>query len=177
MAQQVDVGAVGGLAYDDGSLVHHGGYWFTPHFAERAYFSYPMRIRGQRAVLETVHEISAIGPDCVMIRRETFLDAGGFDTTLDEPWHMVELCLRLRAKGLSVLLNPHVMFWDFDCHVHDDRWRLRTPRGLRERWPETFVNDPYRPLRPLRESPESRRPLWQPQRLRQLAKSRADSRQ
>jgi hypothetical protein len=52
LAQDSGVGAVAGVSYDEGSLVHHGGYWFTPHFAERAYFSYPMRNRGQRAVLK-----------------------------------------------------------------------------------------------------------------------------
>jgi GT2 family glycosyltransferase len=175
LAQESGVGAVAGVSYDEGSLVHHGGYWFTPHFAERTYFSYPMWNRGQRTVLETVHELSAVDASGMMMRRDLFLEMGGLDESLPPPWDMVDLCLRLQSRGYTVLLNPHVMFWDFTVDALKDRWRIRLPKELRARWGHVLESDPYRPHRPLRESVESRRPLWHPQRFKDWEKTRRRS--
>jgi GT2 family glycosyltransferase len=72
----------------------------------------------------------AIGA-CQLVRREEFMAAGGFDETYFYGPEDVDLCLRLRERGLRV-----VQVRDAGCH-HPPRRRNRrllTQRGLRHGW-------------------------------------------
>ncbi len=91
---------------------------------------------------------SAVSGECLMIRRDVFLEAGGFDTAFADALADVDLCLRLRRRGLRVLWTPHATL-RLDVPREQAGPRAADPKGeatkrLREKWPEVFGRgDPF----------------------------------
>ncbi len=55
-------------------------------------------------------DVSCLPPWALMIRRDRFLAAGGFDPAFESLGYAEELCLRLRQKGIFSLCAPSVRF-------------------------------------------------------------------
>jgi glycosyltransferase involved in cell wall biosynthesis len=110
-AQRPEVGMVGPKIFGpDGQIVHAGlilglhGPFGVPFAGESVYAS------GYMQRLQVVHDLSAVGGDCVMVRRALFEEAGGLGqayTDLDLAY--VDLCLRLRERGLLVVWTPQAL--------------------------------------------------------------------
>jgi GT2 family glycosyltransferase len=160
------VAMASGTTYTANSLIEHAG--FVPHgsFLDRSHYRVPATNRGQRAILETVREVSAIDAQCLAMKRDLFIELGGLDESVNAPWDVVDLCLRARAQGLRILITPRAEFWEF-MNGNDDfaSYRIRAPKEFRNKWESVFAHDPYRPTPPLRLSAEAERPFWRPQRL------------
>jgi glycosyltransferase involved in cell wall biosynthesis len=164
------VAMVSGTTYTANSLVEHAGFFLNGSFLDRSHYRVPSTNRGQRAVLETVHEVSAVDAQCLAIKRDLFLELGGLDESAGSPWDVVDLCLRAREKNLRILVTPRATFWEFMNDNNDfARYRTRAPKAFRAKWASIFAHDPYRPTPPLRQSAEAERPFWKPQRLRDFA--------
>jgi glycosyltransferase involved in cell wall biosynthesis len=164
------VGIVSGVTYTANSRLEHAGYFLHGSFLDSAYFRIGRDNRGQRAVLETNFEISAVDWQCMAIRSSLFSELNGFDESLDHPWTVVDLCLRSWEAGHVTLVAPQAEFFNFSNNDDFARFRKRAPRKFREKWAEVFANDPYRPKPPRRMSRESERPFWRPERLRDYRK-------
>ncbi|MGA9373370.1 MAG: glycosyltransferase, partial [Solirubrobacterales bacterium] len=61
---------------------------------------------GYYGSLSCAREVSAAGGDCMLIRRSTFDDLGGFEEAFNRQFHDVDLCLRLGQLGLTVICTP-----------------------------------------------------------------------
>jgi glycosyltransferase involved in cell wall biosynthesis len=167
------VAMVSGTTYTANSLLEHAGFFLHGSFLDRSHYRVASTNRGQRAVLETVREVSAVDAQCLAIKRELFLELGGLDESLGAPWDVVDLCLRARDTGLRILVTPRAKFWEFMNGNDDYAWyRTRAPKAFRVKWASVFAHDPYRPTPPLRESTEAERPFWKPQRLRDFTNQR-----
>src|SRR5262249_8228813 len=110
-AQRPEVGVVGAkLLYPDRSLQHAGvvmgpfencGHAFK-RFAEHdtGYFDLPRVIRN----------CSAVTFACAMMRRSVFEEVGGLDAeNLAVAFNDVDICLRVRERGYSVVYTPHAV--------------------------------------------------------------------
>lgn len=53
---------------------------------------------------------SAVSGACLMIHRDAFVQAGGFDPDYQRSGHDVDLCCRVRAQGQRILYNPFAAF-------------------------------------------------------------------
>lgn len=115
-ASRSGVGAVGALLlYPDGRVQHagiilgHGG--IAGHAWEG---ETPDNLEGsfQSVIFTHTHNVSAVTGACMMMKRETYLEAGGMDESLEVTFNDVDLCLRLRQKGMRILLCPDA------CLVH-----------------------------------------------------------
>jgi hypothetical protein len=167
------VAMVSGTTYTAHSLVEHAGFLLHGSFLDRSHYRVPASNRGQRAILETVREVSAVDVQCLAIKRELFLELGGLDESVGAPWDVVDLCLRAREKGLRILVTPRAEFWEFMNGNDDFAWyRTRAPKAFRAKWASDFAHDPYRPTPPLRQSAEAERPFWKPQRPRDFTNQR-----
>ncbi len=110
-ASREDVGAVGALLiYPDHTVQHAGvilgyggiaGHAFQGETLGEVPGSYP------ELIFEHTRNVSAVTGACMMMRREVFGKAGGFDEELAVTFNDVDLCLRLRSMGLRVLMNPN----------------------------------------------------------------------
>jgi hypothetical protein len=143
------VGAVGArLAFPGGSIRHAGYVVGVASGAVHAFWGFPAGHPGYWDFARVERNCSAVSGDCLMVRREAFLEAGGFDPAFPDALADVDLCLRLRDRGLRVVWTPHSVL------------RLQVPRAeagplaaspggtavarLRARWPRLFAEgDPF----------------------------------
>ncbi|NQW60196.1 glycosyltransferase [bacterium] len=171
VAQEPGVGVVTAMAYSAVERLLHEGFILKPMYLEKSHINLPKYLRGQRALLETLHEVSAVDATCAVVRRELFNEVGGFDETLAAPWDMVDFSLRLREKGLRNVVNPRAAFYEYsETEDAVEEFRFRVPRAFRDKWAAVFNDDPYRAPAPRRWHPDTERPFWRAQRLRDYAK-------
>lgn len=157
-----DIGVVSGFTYTANSRLAHAGYYLHGSFLDRSHFRIRRRNRGQRAILETSHEVAAVDWQCMAVRRDVFDSLGGFDESLGHPWVTVDFCLRAWERGWHTVVTPHAEFFEFSNNDDLAWYRTRAPKAFRRKWTSWFENDPYRPKPPLRDSTESLRPFWRP---------------
>lgn len=111
-ADRPDVGAVAPLVLDGqgrilslGTAVGLLGGLASPGFGRAEEY-----VRAAAPRLFCPRDVSCLPPWAMMIRRDRFLSAGGFDQAMDRVGYAEELCLRLRQKGLFSLCAPGVRF-------------------------------------------------------------------
>ena len=107
-----DVGAVGPLVLDEqrralssGTVVGLFGGLGSPGFGLTE-----DQLRRACPTLLCPRDVSCLAPWALMIRRDRFLAAGGFDPSLGHLGYAEELGLRLRRRGLFALCTPSVRF-------------------------------------------------------------------
>jgi GT2 family glycosyltransferase len=61
---------------------------------------------GYYGSLSCAREVSAIGMDCMLVRRSVFDRLGGFEEAYRRQFFDLDLCLRIRGHGLSVVCAP-----------------------------------------------------------------------
>lgn len=101
-----------------------------------------------RAILD--QEFSAVTGACMMIRRSLYQDLGGLDETFPSAYNDIDLCLRVREAGFSVVLSAqsemiHYESMSFGRHYSRDAAELQehdVARFLR-RWTAVCRNDPF----------------------------------
>lgn len=105
-----EVGAAGArLLYPDGTLQHAGiiiGLG-ADRTAGHAHHRLPEREFGYFGRAKLVQQFSAVTAACLVMRREIFDGAGGFDEeNFPVGLNDVDLCLRLREKGYLIIWTP-----------------------------------------------------------------------
>lgn len=73
---------------------------------------------------------------CLAMSRALYLDLGGFDETYWNGYEDVDLCLKVRARGLRVVYEPRALLTHFESQSGVQRKRrvLHNIRELSERW-------------------------------------------
>ena len=146
--QRLEIGAVGArLRHPDGRLCHAGvilgaGDSKGPGVAAYAHRLYPADYPGYLGATRLPRNFSAVSGACMMIRKEVFEEAGGFDQkNLPDTYNDIDLCLRLGELGYRIVYTPYA---ELRHHGPD----ARTPSFsescyMRERWGEILDDDPY----------------------------------
>jgi len=57
--------------------------------------------------LAVPHNLSAVTAACMMVKRSVFTQVGGFDTGYPLAFNDVDLCLKVRATGYSIIWTPY----------------------------------------------------------------------
>lgn len=124
LAVRPDVGAVGALLlYGDRRVQHAGvvigfdGSATHAHTLVAAYRADGSRNPGYGGQLTALREVSAVTGACMMLRREVFEQAGGFDETLPIGFNDTDLCLRLRARGLRILQDGQTVLYHHESRT------------------------------------------------------------
>ena len=92
-------------------------------------------------------ECSAVSAACLAITRRLYDEVGGLSETLPVNFADVDLCLKVRQRGLRVLYVAHAVAWHFEAASREPgfgRWEART---LARRW-RLPDHDPYLPHMP-----------------------------
>lgn len=147
------VGVVGArLLYPDGRLQHFGVILGAgPHrVAVHAHHGLDGAAGGYFGKARLLAEFSAVTAACLFVRRADFEAAGGFSEVLAVAYNDVDLCLKLRGRGLKVLCDPEITL------IHkESRSRGRDDAGpraerlareaalMRDRWGEVLDDDPF----------------------------------
>ena len=105
------------LYYPDGSIQHQGVV-IVP--GERRCVLEPGKYLDEPEViasllpLQTQEEFSAASAACLMVKAECFDFVGGFDEKLAVVFNDVDLCLRLRKTGGSIVVTPHATITHYE---------------------------------------------------------------
>jgi GT2 family glycosyltransferase len=151
-AVRPEIGAVGArLLFPSLRVQHAGTVLGLAGIAGHDMLHAPQKSHGPYDLLRLTRRVSAVTAACLAVRREAFLAVGGFDEEgLRVAYNDVDLCLKLRASGLSNLVTPHAELLHKESATRGDdmspthRARWLTERAtMRARWGEALLNDPY----------------------------------
>jgi GT2 family glycosyltransferase len=124
-AQFEGVGAVGArLLFGDGRVQHAGV--VTELYSGMAGHAFRLMPGGEGGYLDyafVARNYSAVTAACLLIRRDLFLDVGGFDQErFAVAYNDVDLCLRLRERGYRCVYAPRAELYHFEgaSRGHDD---------------------------------------------------------
>ena len=105
-AAMPDVGAVSPLLlYPNRSVQHAGVVLGMRGTADHIMRGFPADSDGYYGSLSCAREVSAVTAACMALRREKFSELGGLREEFRTIYQDVDLCLRLRAKGLAEPLH------------------------------------------------------------------------
>ncbi|MFJ2689761.1 glycosyltransferase [Pseudomonas sp. NPDC087336] len=108
-AQRPEVGVVGAkLLNPDSRVVHAGLILGLRGPAGVPFFGESLQAGGHMFRLQVAHDFSAVGGDCLMVRKAVFNAVGGLDEQdLAHSLNEVDLCLRIGQEGYLVVWTPY----------------------------------------------------------------------
>ena len=107
-AQRPEVGVVGAKIFNpDGRVLHAGLILGLQGPAGVPFYGESMHATGYMYRLLVTQDLSAVGSDCLMVRKSVFEAVGGLDEEhLAQSLHEVDLCLRVGQEGYLVVWTP-----------------------------------------------------------------------
>ncbi|MBD0274620.1 MAG: glycosyltransferase, partial [Acetobacteraceae bacterium] len=145
------VGAVGAkLLYPGGTVQHGGVIMGMGGLCDHAHRHLDGDAPGYawRAVL--AQELSAVTGACMLVRRRALERVGGLDESYPSAFNDVDLCLRVREAGYSVVFAPeavlhHHELRTYGSHYAGERARFheREVARMRVRWAGVIAEDPF----------------------------------
>lgn len=107
-AMRPDIGAVGAkLLYPDGTLQHAGVLLGVGHVAAHAFRLFEDNPDKGPLRAHLVQNYSVVTAACLLVRKEVFLEVGGFDDVdLAITNNDVDLCVKIRQAGFRNLYTP-----------------------------------------------------------------------
>ena len=144
-AQHASVGAVGGLLLFPDLRIQHAGvllgvYGLGGHAfrlldsRQHHYFMFP----------ELTRNCSAVTGACLMTRRQTFEEAGGFDEqNLPTCFQDVDYCLKLVEKGYRIVYTPYARLLHYESATKSSVAEGNEIEYMRKRWKRCISDDPY----------------------------------
>jgi len=136
------VGAVGSkLLYPDGTIQHAGIAFDQDRQPRHIYVGFP----GDHPAVNKPRRMQMVTGGCVLIPREVFQRAGGFDASYVNGFEDVDLCLTIGAMGLEVHYLPESVLFHLESVSerpvdHDSANR----RLFLDRWKDRVVVDDWR---------------------------------
>jgi glycosyltransferase involved in cell wall biosynthesis len=108
-AQRPEVGVVGAKLFNpDGLVLHAGLILGLQGPAGVPFFGESLQAAGYMFRLQVAHDFSAVGGDCLMVRKAVFDAVGGLDEQdLAQSLNEVDLCLRIGQEGYLVVWTPY----------------------------------------------------------------------
>jgi GT2 family glycosyltransferase len=79
---------------------------------------FPRDSSGYFGRLKAIQNLSAVTGACLMMRKDVFVDVGGFDERLSLAYNDVDLCLKMRAKGYLIVWTPYA-----ELYHHESKTR------------------------------------------------------
>jgi glycosyltransferase involved in cell wall biosynthesis len=112
-AVRAGIGAVGAMLYYPLNTVQHAGVVLgLGGVAGHPFKEFPRGDQGQKNRLRLVQNYSAVTAACLVVRKERFLEVGGFnERDLPIAFNDVDLCCKLLAAGYRNLWTPHAEFY------------------------------------------------------------------
>jgi GT2 family glycosyltransferase len=167
LALRPEVGAVGAtLLYPSGRIQHAGVALHPPGLAAHMMRHAPAAVLdgaapadcpedtlagAEAAQLRAVRAVAAVTGACLMLRKDVFASVGGLAAgTLRVSWNDIDLCLRLRARGLLVVCTPFARLTHLEGATRGGDQSPARLAGLRAEyaymrrtWGQALSDDPH----------------------------------
>ena len=99
---------------------------------------------GYAGSLACAREVSAVTGACLMIRKALFEEIGGFNEHFFTAYQDVDLCLRLRARGLRIICTPQALLFHHESISRQSYYDMIDRMLLLDRWEDVIERgDPY----------------------------------
>ncbi len=136
------VGAVGAkLLFADGTLQHAGhSYDGSPGHLLFGAAADTLECGG---VAQLTSERSGVTGACLLMRVADFIEVGGFSELFPLNFNDVDLCLKIRAKGMRIIYHPHAILYHFESQTRVSRVTPTEISTIERRWGHTLRTDPY----------------------------------
>ena len=144
-AEQNDVGAAGALlVYPDRTVQHAGVALGMRGTADHLMRGFPLEVDGYAGSLACAREVSAVTAACMMIRKSLFLEIGRFNEHFFTAYQDVDLCLRLRARGLRIIYTPRTVVVHHESVSRKRYYDMVDRMLLLDQWEQAIERgDPY----------------------------------
>lgn len=150
-AVRPDTGCVGAkLLYPDLTVQHAGVVLGLHGLAGHPYKRMGSSFVGYYGRLCVTHTVSAVTAACLAVRRDVYREVGGLDEDLAVAFNDVDLCLRVRERGLRNVLVPHAVLIHHESATRgldltgEKRARFLAEVALmKSRWRRRLYEDPY----------------------------------
>ena len=145
------VAAVGAmLVYPNDRIQHAGVVLGAGGVAAHTYSRKARDTRGYHDRALVAQDVSCVTAACMLVRRQVFLDVGGFDETLAIAYNDVDFCLRLRDAGWRIVWTPDAELYHkesasigrHDADTRRDQWLFES-NLMRNRWGVELTSDPH----------------------------------
>ncbi|MBI3354439.1 MAG: hypothetical protein HY034_06090 [Nitrospirae bacterium] len=102
------------LNHRNGRIQHAGICFFDDRGRLKSTYIY-RGFNADNPVVNRVREFHAISSDCMLVKKDVFLNVGCFDENLYDG-EDIDLCLRIREQGMKVIYTPEPIFYTFNSH-------------------------------------------------------------
>ncbi|HED19904.1 MAG TPA: glycosyltransferase, partial [Gammaproteobacteria bacterium] len=132
LGQREDVGIVGvRLLHPDTTLQHAGIVLGMTGSADHSHVGAAAESPGYRGQNLTVRGVSAVTAACLLIRKDVYFSVGGLDEeNFAVLFNDVDLCLKVRGKGLHVVYTPHAVL------MHHGSFSLKKKKANKQETPK-----------------------------------------
>ncbi len=134
LAQQRGVGMVGAMLYFEDSTIQHAGQVYTGGVAGHAAFGWPGGRDDVLGSLVTDHEVSGVTAACALVARDVYAEVGGFTLALPGNYNDVDLNMKIRQTGRSIVFTPWARLYHFESKSRDPRILPTDIETLQSRW-------------------------------------------
>ena len=157
-AQRSDVGAVGCMLYYPDYTIQHAGIVLgmgAHRTAGHSHYKMAKENLGYMGRLCYAQNVSAVTGACLMVKKSDFDEAGGLSEDLAIALNDVDLCLKLRKKGLLNVFTPFAELFHYesasrgsdvtDAASAENAQRYNNESELfRQKWKDVLeAGDPY----------------------------------
>ncbi len=153
-AQRDDVGAVGAKLYYPDRTIQHAGIVIglgAHRTAGHTHYRVSSQNLGYMGRLCYAQDVSAVTGACLMVKHSLWNELGGLDESFEVSLNDVDLCLRLREKGMLNVFTPFAELYHYESASRGsdltgeraERYN-RESEHFRDRWKKVIADgDPY----------------------------------
>ena len=147
-----DVGAVGArLYYPDDTIQHAGIVMGIGGVAGSMFVDMKRERTGYLHKAALLQDLSAVTAACMLMKKDLFLELGGFEEKLAVAFNDVDLCLRINEAGYRVVYDPYAQLYHDESRsrgAEDTKQKVRRFQNeieyMRTNWISILKNgDPY----------------------------------
>jgi len=143
LAQQPGVGMVGSLLLFEDGTVQHGGHLYRDSWAGHIALGWSTERDDQLGSMRVTREVSGVTAACALLSAEVFWRIGGLSAVFAGNYNDVDLSLKVRATGKSIVWTPDARLFHFESKTRDAAVAPSEIAALRERWGTHLLMDPY----------------------------------
>ncbi len=114
-----DVGLTGAKLYFDDDTIQHAGHAYSTKNYKHPYAREAREANGRFGALVINREVMGVTGACAAIRREVFLEVGGFCELLPSNFNDVDLCYKLRSRGYRIVWVAGAEMYHFQSRTRE----------------------------------------------------------
>ena len=144
-AQRDEVGIVGAkLLYENMTVQHAGVILGVGGVADHSFRHRHHEEDGYFGQANIIRNVSAVTGACMMMRKEVFAEAGGFDeVNLKVALNDVDLCLKIMIAGYLNVYTPYSVLYHYESVTRGAFYKISEIEFMKEKYGDLLQNDPY----------------------------------